>query len=181
MTLLRRLSQLVVTAVIAIIAVMLILEVTSVIDGDWRGQVAELVETASFPGWPLWVSALVGATVGVAGIVVLIAQLAPPRRGLSRTYPVHKGDDGETWLRGRAAINAVRHELLQVEGVLDVDARLGKSHLDIELSIDDRSVVTDLEGEARRRVDHQFWADLGLSDLVVNLLLSYQQRPPRVR
>jgi hypothetical protein len=168
-------------AALAAIAVFLILEVTDVVDGHWRAELADGIENVAFPSWNLWVSGLAGAALGVLGLALIGAQVAPPKKGSNKMHQVYRGHDGETSIRGRAAINAARHELEQIDGVVQVDARVHRKRMVVELKIDDRANVAAVEAEARERLDHEFWINLGLADLGLNILVTHHPRPPRVR
>lgn len=182
MTVLRRVSQMVAWAAIATVGVLLVLETTDVIGGQWRHDVAEAVAEVANPTWPEWASALIGLALAVLGVLLIAAQLAPPRRGLTRMLEVHSTDNGETIIRGRAALRAVRHIVSAIEGIIDVDARLiGEKKVQVEIKVDDRTDLEDLETHVRERLDSPFWIDLGLADLAVNLLITHHPRPPRVR
>ena len=106
--------------------------------------------------------------LGGDGVILTAGQLAPPKKGLSKIYEVHQGFDGETRIRGRAAIRAAFHEMEQIDGVVDVDGRIRAKRLHLNVEIDDRANLTDIENEARRRLDHEFWINLGLADFGIN-------------
>lgn len=181
MTALRSLSQAVGIAVLAGLGVLLFLEASEVVTGRWRRDLASAIEESTFPGWGLWISGLVGAALALVGIAMIAAQLAPPKKGLNAVHEIYSGNDGETRIRGRAAIGAVRHELETIEGVVAVAARAVKKTMHVDLEVDDRSNLTDIENEARGRLDHEFWINLGLADFAVNLLVTHHPNPPRVR
>lgn len=181
MTLLRRASHLIGTGAFAVVATLLILEVTDVTGGAWRDRLADGIGRAAFPTWPLWASGLIGAGLALVGIVLVAAQLAPPKKGLNSMHEVYRGRNGDTRIRGRAAIRAARHELQQIDGVVEVAGRVEKKVLHVDLQIDDRANVTAVENEARRRLGHEFWINLGLADFAVNLLVTHHAKPPRVR
>lgn len=181
MTLLRRSATLVGIAAIGAVGLLLVLEITGTIDSEWRRRLADAIDAAAFPYWSLWISGLVGAGLALVGLTLVAALLAPQRRGLTRTFEVYRGGDGETRIRGRAAIRAARHEAETIEGVLGVDGRIRSKRLHLTLRIDDRISLADVENEARRRLDHEFWIDLGLADFGVNLLITHHPNPPRTR
>ena len=181
MSALRRGSQLLGIAIIAALGVALVLEGTEVTGGSWRRELGILVEDAAVPSWGLWVSALIGAGLAVIGVAVIAANLAPPKKGLNTVHEVHSAQDGNTSIRGRAAVGAVRHELGGIDGVVDVDARVGRKTMHVELQIDDRSNLADVESDARARLGHEFWINLGLADFAVDLLVTHHPKPPRVR
>ena len=151
MLVLRRLSHALGIGAIGAVGALLVLDVTGVIGGGWRQSLADAIGTAAFPSWAAWVSALVGVGLAVVGVILTVGQLAPPKKGLSKVYEVHRGFDGETRIRGRAAIRAAIHEMEQIDGVVDVDGRIRAKRLHLEIEIDDRSNLTDVENEARRR------------------------------
>ena len=171
--LLRRLSHALGIGAIGAVGVLLILDVTDVIEGGWRQSLADAIGTAAFPNWAAWVSALVGVGRAVVGVILTAGQLAPPKKGLTKIYEVHQGFDGETRIRGRAAIRAAFHEMEQIDGVVDVDGRIRAKRLHLNLEIDDRANLTDIENEARRRLDHELWINLGLADFGINLLVTH--------
>ena len=129
---------------------LLVLEITGAIGSEWRHRLGDAIDTAAFPTWSLWISGLVGAGVALVGLVLVVAQLAPARKGLTRTFEVYRAADGETRIRGRAAIHAARHEAETIEGVLGVDGRIRSKRLHLTLRIDDRINLADVENEARR-------------------------------
>ncbi len=181
MTALRRASQLVGIAAIATVGVFLILEATEIISGEWRRDLGDLLDSAVFPTWGLWLSALVGAALAVVGVGTIAAQLAPPKKGLNTVHEVNSAHDGDTSIRGRAAIGAVRHELSGIAGIVDVDARVSRKTMHVTIQIDDRANLADVENDARARLGHEFWINLGLADFAVNLLVAHHPKPPRVR
>lgn len=181
MTGLRRFGQAVGAAILTVVGTLLVLESTDVIGRQWRHDLASAIEDTVYPTWSLWLSALTGAALALLGITLVAAQLLPAGRGLSTVHEVSSGDDGTTRIRGRAAVSAVRHELTAIEGVVDVEARIGHQRLDLDVRVDDTVNLELVESEARRRLDHGFWIDLGLADFTVNFLFTYQRNPSRVR
>ena len=181
MTTLRRLTALVGIVALGTVGTLLILESSEVIGGRWRGEFAESLNDIAFPSWGLWASALLGVALAIVGIAMVAAQIAPPKKGLNSMHEVYKGRDGETRLRGRAAIGAVRYELAAIDGVVNVDARVANKRMTVELEIDDRANIADIENEARTRLGHEFWINLGLADFALNLLVAHHPKPPRVR
>lgn len=181
MTLLRRTSHAVGVVALGFVAVFLVLEVTDVVGNRWRRELADAFEEAAFPSWSLWVSGLVGAGLALVGVMLVAAQIAPPQKGLSSMHEVYKGSDGETRLRGRAAIRAARHELESIDGVVEVDGRLDGKRLRVDLEVDDRADLVEIENEARERLGHEFWINLGLADFAVDLFVTHHPKPPRVR
>ena len=166
---------------LGLLGTLLILESIEAIDGRWRRELADAVDTAAFPTWGLWALALLGAFLAIAGIAMIASLLAPQKKGLNTMHEVYKGDDGDTRLRGRAAISAVRHEVSAIEGVVEVDARVAKKQMTVEVQVDDRVNVAEVENEARERLGHEFWINLGLADFALNLLVTHHPKPPRVR
>ncbi len=178
---LRRLGQAAGTAALTAVGALLVLEATDVIGGTWRDELASAITDVASPTWSLWVTTLVGVVLAVFGMALVAAQLLPTGEGLSTAYEVHVGDDGTTRIRGRAAVSAVRHELAAIEGVVDVHAGVGRRRIDVDVEVDDRVNLETVETEARRRLGHGFWIDLGLADFTVNLLVTHRRKPPRVR
>ena len=181
MTVIRRLSQLAGAAAVGAVGVLLILEGVDAIGGGWRRDLADALATVAFPTVSLWVIALAGFGLALVGVVLVAAQLAPPRKGVNRMHNVYRGDDGETRIAGRAAISAARHELEQIEGVEGVSARVQRKQLTVEVEVDDRADLVAIESEARSRLGHEFWINLGLADFALNLLIVHHPKPPRVR
>lgn len=181
MTLLRRTSQLIGATAIAVVAVLLVLEVTELSGGAWRRRLADGIDAVAFPEWPLWVSGLVGGGLAIAGLALIAAQFAPPKKGLNSMHEVFRSRTGDTHIRGRAAIGAARHELEQIEGVVGAAARVERTTLYVDLQVDDRANLTRVENEARARLGHEFWINLGLADFTVNLMVTHHAKPPRVR
>lgn len=181
MNALRRTSQVAGVGVIGAVGVLLMLEAAEVVGDRWRRETAELIEAVAFPDWSLWVIALAGVGVALIGVALVAAQIAPPKKGVNRMHNVYRGDDGETRIAGRAAINAARHELEKIDGVESVAGRVLRKQLTVELQVDDRADLTAVEAEARSRLGHEFWINLGLADFDVNLLVAHHPKPPRVR
>lgn len=181
MTALSRATRIVGATTLAAIGLFLILESADVIGGRWRRELASAIAEAAFPTWGLWVSALVGAGLAIVGVMLVAAQVAPPKRGLNTVHEVYKGKDGDTRIRGRAAIGAVRHEVTRIDGVVDVDARVTHKRMNVEIQVDDRVNLTEFENEVRDRLGHEFWINLGLADLALNLLITHHPKPPRAR
>ncbi len=181
MTLLRRTASLVGITAVGTVGLLLVLEITGAIGSEWRHRLSDAIDTAAFPSWSLWISGLVGAGLALLGLILVAAQLAPPRKGLTRVFEVYRAADGETRIRGRAAIRAARHEVETIEGVLGVDGRIRSKRLHLTLRIDDRVNLADVENEARERLDHEFWINLGLAEFGINLLVTHHPNPPRTR
>lgn len=181
MTVLRRLGQAVGAAVPAIVGILLILESTDIIGGRWRHDLASATHDVVYPSWGLWLSALTGVALAAFGLALVAAQLLPAGKGLNRAHEVSSGDDGRTRIRGRAAVSAAEHELTAIHGVIDVDAAVGHQRLDVDVEVDDTVNLEEVENEARRRLGHDFWLDLGLDDFTVNLLIMHRHNPSRVR
>jgi len=180
-TALRRTSQFVGWAAVTAVGVLLVLETTEVIGSQWRDELGDAISDVMFPTWPAWASALVGVGLAIMGVLVVAAQLAPPKKGLTKMHEVHSFGDGDTRIAGRAAIRAARHELESIDGVVATDARIAGKRMYVELKIDDRADLDAIETEARDRLGHEFWIDLGLADFAVNLLVTHHGKPPRVR
>lgn len=178
---LRRLTALVGLVAVGACGVFLILESAEVTGARWRRELADALANVAFPSWGLWASALVGVGLAIAGIAMVAAQMASPKKGLRTMHEVYKGNDGDTRLRGRAAIRAVHHELQTIEGVVAVDARVAGKRMSVELLVDDRCNIADVENEVRGRVGHEFWINLGLADFALDLLVNHHPKPPRVR
>ncbi len=181
MSALRRLAQ--ITGLVALFALgtALILEATDIVGDKWRRELADIVADVTFPGWELWALTLAGVGAAVVGVMLVAAQLAPPKKGLQSMHEVYSGPDGDTRIRGRAAIAAARHEAGSIEGVVAVDARVKKKAMTVEIQIDDRADLALVETTVRERLGHEFWINLGLADFSVNLLVTHHPRPPRVR
>lgn len=180
-TLLRRGSYAVGLAVVAAASVYLIFEATSLAPPTWRPSLADTVEAVTFPGWALWISGVAGAGLALVGMLVAVSQIIPPKKGSRTLHNVHKGTDGNTRIAGRAAIGAARHELEQIDGVISAGARLRGKRVDTVLVIDDRASLSDIENQARERLDHSFWIDLGLADFAVNIFVTHHSQQSRVR
>ena len=178
MSWLARLGQGLGVSTLSVLGVLLLLESTGVIGGQWRRDLASIISDIAYPTWPLWVSVVVGVTLGVVGIALAVAQLLPGRRGLSALYQVSDGDVGSTWIRGGAAAGAVRHELADIEGVAGVDVRLRRQQLVVEAEVADTTNIDAFDDDVRHRLDHGFWTDLGLADFTVNLLITHRHGPP---
>jgi hypothetical protein len=159
----------------------LIAEAVGAIGGRWRDDIAEVVTEIGTPSWEPWISTILGAGLAVVGVGLVAAQFAPPKRGLRKVHEVYSGDDGETRIRGRAAIAAARHEIAAIDHVRAVDARIAAKTMTVEVQIDDEADLADVEAKVRDQLDHEFWINLGLADFAVNLLLTHHPRPPRVR
>ncbi|RMH80061.1 MAG: hypothetical protein D6683_05590 [Actinomyces sp.] len=168
-------------AALAGLGVALVLESTGVIDGSWRDKVADLVASVAFPEWTPWQSTLAGLGAAVVGLVAATAQLMPAKKGLHTMHEVSRGDDGDTLIRGRAAIAAARHEVQGIDGVVAVDATIRRKAMTVEVQVDDRVDLAEVEHEVRARLDTPFWIDLGLADFAVDILITHHPRPPRVR
>lgn len=181
MTSLKRLSQALAIVTIGAAAITFGLEATEVSSTSWRRSLARKLEDAAIPDWPLWISGLFGFALALIGIALVAAQIAPPKRGLNSMHEVYRGSDGDTRIRGRAAIRAAQYELEKIDGVTAVAGRMSNKAIHLEVQVDDRSDLVEVEDEARNRLDHGFWISLGLADLAVNLLMTHHPAPPRVR
>ena len=167
---------------LATIGALLFLEATGALGSSWRNRTATAIETVAAPGLDLWILALAGAGMAVAGVASTAAMMMSPSKGALKMLEVHSDDDGRTTLRGRAALAAVEHEVSGIDGVVDADARLvGRKRVLVEVRVDDHSDIEAVEAATRDRLDTPFWIDLGLADLAVDIMLTHHPRPPRVR
>lgn len=94
---------------------------------------------------------------------------------------VDSDDLGETNLTGRALISAIKHGVSDIDGVIDTGCSVRKKVATVELRVDDRCNLADVEAAVRSRLDHGFWIDLGLADMAVDISIVHHPRPPRVQ
>ncbi|MGI8795538.1 MAG: DUF6286 domain-containing protein [Acidimicrobiia bacterium] len=174
MTALRRAGQVVGILVVVALGVVLVLEATDVIRATWRRQIADGFDDAALPEVADWAIGLVGAGLALLGVMLVLAQLTPAKRGLRKMHEVHHTDDGDTHIRGRAVIHAVRHVLEGIDGVVAVDARWTGKRVNVELRVDDVANVAAVEAQAREELGHGFWINLGLADVGFNLLMVHK-------
>jgi hypothetical protein len=179
--LVARTAQAMVIVVLAAAGGTLIAEATGSLQEGWRNQLAEAIGSVAAPTWAPWILAPLGATLAIAAVTLAAVQLVPPKKGVRLMLPVHSFDDGSTQLSGRALLHAIRQRLHDVEGVVDVEARITRRRADIELRVDDRADLAFVDERARALLDHGFWLDLGVADLAVDLTVVHHPRPPRVR
>ena len=177
----RRLVAVVAGSALAAVGVALVIETVGLSSGRWRDDVASAIETITQPSWPAWQSALLGSAAAVIAFVLVIAEFTRPPKGTRIMHHVHSTDNGATQISGRAAIHAARRKIEDVDGVVDADATITKSEMTLTVRLDDRADFETVESEIRTRLGHEFWIDLGLADLSLNLLLTHHPRPPRVR
>lgn len=177
----RRFTQALGVVALALVGTLLILEATDVITGEWRGHLADGFDDAANPTWPLWASALTGFSGALVGITMVAAQFVPEKRGFRTMHHVQSDPDGETRLAGRAAIAAVRYEIARIEGVVEVTPTIRKKRMAVDVQVDDRANLIEIEHEARRILGHEFWIELGLADFALDLLVTHHPKPPRVR
>jgi len=176
-----RLTQALMIVVIAATGTVLIAEATGGLREGWRTQVADVVAGLGAPTLAPWILAPLGLALAVAALGLAVVQFVPPRRGAHLMLPVHQFDDGSTQLAGRALIHVIRQRLAGIEGVLEVEPRVDRRRVDIEIRCDDRADVALIDEQARQLLDHGFWLDLGVADLGVDITLVHHPRPPRVR
>ncbi len=181
MKLLRRAGQLVVAGSLGVLGVALVLEATDLAGPQWRYELADGVAQVAFPSWPPWVLAIAGLGLALASLAFAVAQLAPPKKGLRTMHEVYRGSDGDTRIRGRAAIAAARHEIAAIESVVAVEASVDGKKMTVEAQVDDRADVAAVEAAIRDRLGHEFWINLGLADFGLNVLITHHPHPPRVR
>ena len=79
MRILQRVSAWVGWAAMLAAGVLLILEATGAIDGDWRTDIARAAAGSLSPPCPRGPSRLIGVLVGLVALVVLVAQFVPAR------------------------------------------------------------------------------------------------------
>jgi hypothetical protein len=181
MMIIRRVVAIAAAMGLAALGMALILETIGVSSGEWRDNVASAIETVMQPSWPPWQSALLGTAAAAIALLLVAAEFTRPPKGTRIMHPVHRTDNGVTLISGRAAIHAARRRIDDIEGVVDVDATIAKSEMTLTVRLDDRADLEAVETEIRQRLGHEFWIDLGLADLALNLLLTHHPRPPRVR
>ena len=182
MTLIRRTTQLAAIVAIATLGVFLGLEASDVDGNTWRANLADALRNLFAPEHARWQLSLVGAAVAVAGVILIAAQLAPARRGISRMLEVDKNHDGATRLTGRAAMRSVEHELAGIEGVTKTTAVMPTAkRMHATVRVDDRCDLADVEHQARQRLDTPFWINLGIPDIALDITVEFDPRPPRVR
>lgn len=178
---LARLTQVVVIGSVLAVAVLLILEAVGDIDGSWRQSLAEAVADTAAPDDSQWIAALVFLVLAPLSLLLAISQLVPRPRGTTLMLNVDDDDLGSTDLSGRAVISAIDNQAKTVPGVVDTNTRVTRKRVDVELRVDDRADLAEVEQTARQLLGHGFWIDLGLADLAVDITISHHPRPPRVR
>ncbi len=181
MSAVRRLCAVVAALSLTAIGVGLIGETTGVFSGRWRHELADGLVRVVRPTWPAWQSAVLGVVVALAALILIAAEFTRPPRGTRIMHPVHSDHNGATRISGRAAMHAAQRQVADIDGVVDSTATISKSELTLTVRLDDRADVDTIETEARRRLGHAFWIDLGLADFALNLLFTHHPRPPRVR
>ncbi len=159
----------------------LIAEAVGAIDDAWRIEAANSFENALDPGQPAWQATLLGLGVTAALLMFIVAEFSRPPRGTRIMHNVHSFQDGETRISGKAAMRAAAREVEAIEGVTAVDASLTKKTITITVRVDDRADLDAVESQARQRLGHEFWINLGLADLTTNIVISHDPKPPRVR
>ncbi|MGH9245718.1 MAG: DUF6286 domain-containing protein [Acidimicrobiales bacterium] len=179
MTALRWTGQVVGILIVVAAGVMLALEATDVIGAAWRREIADGFNDVALPELADWATALIGAGLALLGLLLMLAQLMPAERGLSKMHEVHHTDDGDTHIRGRAVLHAVRHVLEGIDGVAGVDARWAGERVNAEVQVDDGANLAEVEARAREALGHGFWINLGLADVGFNLLVTHKTRTRR--
>ena len=182
MTLVRRTTQLALIAAVGALGIFLALEASNLDGNTWRTNLADAIRNVFAPEHSRWQLALVGAGLALAAIILIAAQLAPARKGISRMLEVGNDHDGATHLTGRAAMRAVEHELAGIEGVTKTTAVMPTAKkLHATVRVDDRCDLEAVEIEARERLDTPFWINLGIPDIAIDITVEFDPRPPRVR
>jgi len=155
LTAIRHLSRVLASALFVLIGVVLMAEATGMAGGHWRRRVADTVEWLVDPGgaqWQLAVSALV--LIGI-GLVVLVAQVIPPSRGLRVIHEVRSAGQGRTLVSGRVIVKAAEHEVCAVEGVRSARGRFRRNRLTL-------TVVVRLAEQVRKGLSQEFWVAMGV-------------------
>jgi hypothetical protein len=178
---LRQLSSLVGVVAMVALGVLLVSEATNAISGQWRSTLARRVETIADPQLPPWQLALIGAGLAVLSLILVVAEFTRPPKGTRILHSVHDTSFGSTEISGKAAMNAAKHELKDIAGVVAIDASMTQDTMTIIARLDDDSDLEAVEAAVRDRLDHEFWIRLGLADMAVNVLMAHQLNPPRVR
>ena len=162
MTAIRHLSRVLASALFVLIGVVLMAEATGMAGGHWRRRVADTVEWLVDPGgaqWQLAVSALV--LIGI-GLVVLVAQVIPPSRGLRVIHEVRSAGQGRTLVSGRVIVKAAEHEVCAVEGVRSARGRFRRNRLTLTVEVDDAANVVRLAEQVRKGLSQEFWVAMGV-------------------
>jgi hypothetical protein len=181
MRIIRRTTAVLAAFAIAAIGIALAGETIGRWSGRWRDDLAQALHDIAAPTWPAWQSALLGSALAIAAIVLIAAEFTRPPKGTRIMHPVHNTHNGATHISGRAAIRAACKQVESLDGVVDVDATITKSEMTLTARLDDRADIEAVEASIRERLGHEFWINLGLADLSLNLLLTHHPKPPRVR
>jgi hypothetical protein len=177
MNLLRRGTQLLGIALLLTVGCLLILGATGAIGDTWRTWGANRFRDVAAPDLPEWAIATVGAAVTLVGLLLVIAQLLPPRQGSHRMYEIDASAEGDTRIRGRAVIRTVRHTVEQIEHVAGASVQWKGRSVQVEVHVDDEANLTKVEEETRAALGYPFWIDMGLADVGVNILVRHDGRP----
>jgi len=166
---------------LAAAATALIAEAIGAIDDTWRHRSADAVTNTFEPSQPGWQATLLAIGFTAALLVVVASEFSRPPKGARIMHNVHSAQDGNTRITGKAAMRAATRELEHIDGVTNATATITKKTLTLTIRVDDRVSLEAVEEEARQRLDHEFWINLGLADFATNLLITHDPKPPRVR
>ena len=176
-----RLAQLVGIAALITAGTLLIVEAVEPARDGAREDLASFLDGVAEPDAEPWLLALVGCALAVLAVAAFAGQLVTKPTGSTLMLNVDRDQLGSTDLSGRALISAIERRVRDIEGVVDSQCAIRKKAVDIELRVDDRANLDQVDATVRQRLDHAFWIDLGLADMAVDITIVHHPRPPRVR
>lgn len=159
-------------SVLFAISIFLILEGTGLIDATWREWIGEAALWVAEPSLAPWLAALVGALLGLAALVVLVAQFA--RVPMTRANVLaERSVAGTTVVNPVVIRRAAVQRLREVDGVVDAAPFSHGRRLDLHLTLETGAKAPRVEEQARAALDESFWSMLGVPLQPVDLTLRY--------
>jgi hypothetical protein len=154
------------------VAVLLILEGTGLIGAAWREWIASAARWVAQPSIAAWVAAVVGALLGLAALVILVAQFA--RAPMTRaTVVVQRTAAGTTIVSPIVVRRAAIQRLKEVDGIAEAAPFSHGRRLDLHIRLERGANAPHVDEQARAALGGDFWSMLGIPPQPVDLTLTY--------
>jgi hypothetical protein len=151
---------------------LLILEATGTIGGEWRTALSRALRWVAAPSLPAWAAALLGALVGLVALAVLIAQFVPVRTS-RRVTVTERTSTGTTAVSAVVVRRAAVQRLREVDGITDAAALADGRRLSMRARLAPDTDAQEVSQQARAALGEAFWADLGVPVRPIDLTLVY--------
>jgi hypothetical protein len=159
-------------SVLLAVAVLLVLEGTGLIGATWREWIATAARWVAQPSIAAWLAALVGALLGLAALVILVAQFA--RAPMTRaTVTIQRSAAGTTVVSPVVVRRAAIQRLKEVDGIVEAAPFSHGRRLDLRIRLERGANALHVDEQARAALADDFWSMLGIPPQPIDLTLTY--------